>query len=135
MALLTWTETYAVKVRAFDAQHRRLFDLINKLHDSMMMGRGSEVLKPVLLELIKYTEDHFAAEESMMQRWAYPAYATHRLEHVAFTSKVRAFAAEFESGRTVLSVELMNFMRDWLAKHICGTDQKYSAYLNAKGVA
>jgi len=135
MALLTWTETYAVKVRAFDQQHRRLFDLINVLHEAMKEGRGSEIVKPVLLELVKYTEDHFAAEESVMQRAAFPGFSTHRQEHIAFTDKVRAFAVNYQAGRAALSTPLMHFLRDWLEKHIRGTDQKYTTYLNAKGIA
>ena len=44
-------------------------------------------------------------------------------------------AARFEANRTVgLSIEVSTFLRDWLQKHILGTDKRYSAHLKAKGV-
>ena len=34
----------------------------------------------------------------------------------------------------MLSMEVMNFLKNWLVKHIMGTDKHYGPYLNAKGV-
>jgi len=33
-----------------------------------------------------------------------------------------------------MSVEVMEFLKDWLEKHILGTDRKYGPFLNDKGV-
>jgi hemerythrin len=31
-------------------------------------------------------------------------------------------------------MEVLNFLKGWLVKHIQGTDKKYGPFLNAKGV-
>lgn len=134
MPLLTWTDTYSVKVKTFDSQHQRLFSMMNDLHEAMRNGKGSLLIGRILGDLLEYTCNHFAAEEKVMERVAYPALASHRAEHNALTAKVRDFAREFNAGRAALSPALMQFLQDWLKKHIQGTDQKYSAFLNARGV-
>ncbi len=135
MSLLCWSEQYSVKVPSFDKQHQVLFDLINKLHDAMRVGKGSDVIGGVLAELAKYTKAHFAAEESAMQRNAYPEYSLHHAEHILFVSKVSEFSKEFVAGRAALSTSVIDFLMNWLKQHIVGTDQKYSDYLVARGVA
>jgi hemerythrin len=37
-------------------------------------------------------------------------------------------------GEMVMTVEVMTFLKDWLAGHIKGTDKKYGPFLSAKGV-
>jgi hemerythrin len=34
----------------------------------------------------------------------------------------------------MISTEIMNFLRDWLSKHILQTDKKFAKALNALGV-
>ena len=34
----------------------------------------------------------------------------------------------------MLSLEVMNFLKDWLKNHIQDSDQKYGQFLNEKGI-
>jgi len=34
----------------------------------------------------------------------------------------------------MLSMDVMNFLKNWLSKHISDTDKKYGKYLNDKGL-
>ena len=34
-----------------------------------------------------------------------------------------------------MTVEVMNFLKDWLSNHIQTSDKKYGPFLNSKGVA
>ena len=45
MAFITWSyEEYGVNIKHLDGHHKRLFDLINTLHDAMQRGEGRNVL-------------------------------------------------------------------------------------------
>ena len=72
MPLFTWNESYSVSVKSMDDQHKRLFDLINQLHDAMNAGKGKQMVGLVLKEMLEYTRTHFTAEEKVLERLAYP---------------------------------------------------------------
>jgi len=42
---------------------------------------------------------------------------------------------QLESGNSMITMDLMNFLKGWLVKHIKGTDKKYQAFFKSKGVA
>lgn len=135
MSVLEWNEQYSVKVKALDNQHEKLFDLINKLDDHMRQGRGREVLGSVLGELVDYTKVHFANEERMLRDSGYPEYEEHRAIHARVTERVNAIYRQYQDGNGAhLSIEAMNYLHNWITKHILGTDQKYSHHLNSKGL-
>jgi len=134
MPLFTWNESYSVNIKQFDDQHRKLVELINMLHDAMSMGKGIQVMRKVLDELVAYTTTHFADEEKVMQEHNYPGYLAHKMEHERLTFKVLEIQSKFQDRQITLTLGVMKFLQDWLVNHIQGTDQKYTAYLNKRGV-
>jgi len=70
----------------------------------------------------------------MMEAASYPALATHRIKHKELTKQVEEFVTRYESGDITLSIQLSDFLSDWLTKHIQSTDQEYGPWLNEHGV-
>jgi len=70
-----------------------------------------------------------------MKLHAYPDFAAHKAAHEALKKQVLDFQREFEAGETFISVELMTFLKNWLEKHIQGTDMRYSPFLIQRNVA
>lgn len=134
MALITWTEKLSVGIAKIDKEHQGLVDMLNTLHAGMLAGQGKDVLGPTLAKLIQYSQSHFTGEEVLFRLHAYPQAAEHKKEHDAFTAKAKALDADYKSGKAALTVELMNFLRDWLTKHIMGVDMQYKSYFAQKGV-
>ena len=134
MALLTWQDKYSVGIRQIDDQHKQLITMINDLNDAMLAGKGKDVLMPVLNKLATYCVSHFAVEEKLFDTHAYPETADHKEKHHKMTAKVKALIGEVQSGKSTISIEVMNFLKNWLDKHILETDMKYSPYLISKGV-
>ena len=130
MPLFTWNDSYSVSVQQFDDQHKVLFNLINELHDAMSQGKGRDRIGQTLNTLISYTRGHFSAEEAALRKASYPDYDQHKKEHDAFTAKVLGFETTYRAGTSNLSVQLMNFLRDWLSDHILRNDKQYAPYLN-----
>jgi hemerythrin-like metal-binding protein len=134
MALINWNETYSVKIKEIDTQHKKLVDLINLLHDSMKGGKGREQVEPILTELVNYTAYHFSFEEKLFGQHNYPDTKIHIRQHNDLLEQVKIYIKSFQDGKGVLPIELMDFLQKWLLNHINGTDKKYSAFFNSKGI-
>lgn len=134
MPLFQWTPDLSVNIKEIDAQHKKLIDLINLLHDSMKAGKGKDVMGSVLKELTDYTVYHFGTEEQLFEEYAYPEYLQHKHQHTDLTNQVMDIKRRFESGQVTITIEVMSFLKDWLNNHIRQTDKKYSAFLNSKGI-
>ncbi|MCE9573097.1 MAG: bacteriohemerythrin [Deltaproteobacteria bacterium] len=135
MPLMEWGPKLSVGISAFDGEHQRLVGMVNDLFDAVNAGKGKDRLGPILDGLISYTVTHFQHEEREMKQHAFPGFAKHKEEHDALTKQVSEVQRKFAAGATAaLSVEVMNFLKNWLIKHIMGTDKGYTAFLQAKGV-
>ena len=132
--LMPWTASFENGVSEFDKQHHRLVDLVNELYKAMKTGRGNDVVVKVLDELVDYTATHFAAEERLMVEHKYPDYDSHIVIHREFVATVVDFQKKFKAGEATLSLDLLEFLKDWLIGHIKGVDRKYGPFFNGKGV-
>lgn len=130
MALLTWDESYSVRVEKLDGQHTVLFDILNDLHAAMMKGEAHTMTGPLLQKMLDYTRTHFAAEEKLLEASNYPGFNEHHKIHAGLIAQVEDYIARFEKGEISLSLHLINFLRDWLTNHIQKTDKDYSGWLN-----
>jgi hemerythrin-like metal-binding domain len=133
MAFIDWNDTYSVGVVKIDNQHKRLVQIINELSDAMGAGKGKEVLGNVLKELIAYVNTHFKTEEEMMVKYGYEEYENHRYEHEKLTYEVKRFFDDYQAGKALLSVQIMNFLRSWLMDHIVVKDKNLESF-KFKGV-
>jgi len=133
--MFQWKPEYSVHIASIDGQHQNLFRLGGELYASMSAGQGKASLSKILARLVQYTAVHFAHEERLMLLHGYPDFAAHQAEHQALTKRVLELQSEFEAGRVTISVQLLNFLKDWLRQHIAGSDQKYVPYLTGKAVA
>lgn len=134
MPIMSWTDTYNTGIAEIDQQHKKLVDLLNSLHDAMTKGQAKAVLGKILGELVNYCAGHFATEEKLFDKHDYPDAADHKEKHKKMVSKVLALQAQFEEGKAMMTIEVMEFLQQWLDKHILGTDKKYGPFLNSKGV-
>jgi len=135
MALFNWNDNLNVSNKLFDSQHKQLFDLINQLHDAMLVGKGKEVMDTVLKALLNYTKTHFADEERVLKLHKYPDCERQIKEHQLFVQQILDLQKKQTEGNAAITQVTLNFLRDWLQKHISVEDKKYSQFLSAKGVS
>lgn len=135
MQLLNWADEYSVKIKDIDNQHQKLVSLINQLHAAMKEAKGKEIIGNIINELVTYTKFHFTAEEKIMQDNNFPGFLSHKREHEMLTKKVMEFQENYKNGRAPLSLEIMQFLKDWLVNHIMKVDKDYSPYLNGRGIS
>ena len=136
MAYLDWDENYNVGIKAMNNHHKKLFDIINELHDGMSLGSTDEALRKIFSELTDYTKYHFTIEEDLMSKYNYPELSSHKEEHNKLIETLQDLQQQFDERKSELMIimKMQNFLRDWLTDHIIGLDKQYGPYLNSKGV-
>ncbi len=134
MSLIDWEEKYSVGIAEFDNQHKKLIDMLNDLYEAVKAGEGKSKMSEIIEGLVDYTIVHLKSEEAVFDKYDYPDREEHKAEHQKFVDEVAEFQKGFENGSVTLTVEVMNFMRNWLFSHIFHTDKKYSAFLMSNGL-
>ena len=132
MALIVWNDSFSVGIKQIDDQHRKLLGLVNSLFDAMKEGKGKDIMGDILTDLITYTVFHFSTEEIYFKKYRYPDSSKHKQEHRYLTEKATDLKEKFDKGEAIITVEVMQFLKDWLNNHILRTDRQYSPYLNGK---
>lgn len=132
MSLMRWKDEYLTFVDAIDEQHQRLFELINAIYDMMRSGRGNEAIASALTELTEYTRFHFATEEKFMSETAFPGADGHASEHIRLLDEIRELRHRVLDGSTVMTMNEMYFLKDWLLTHFTGADKGLSRHLQKR---
>jgi methyl-accepting chemotaxis protein len=127
--LIKWDESLSVGVAEMDRQHQRLVRLINDLHSAMIAKRGREITNAVVEKLVDYVKEHFSREEALMAEYNYPDLDAHVKLHNTFVTKIDDFQKAVMEGQLRVTMDIMTFLKDWLTKHIKGTDQQYGRHI------
>ena len=121
--LVEWSDDLSVGVPAMDAHHRKLVDLINRLHGAMRSGQGRVVIGAVLNELAEYVDYHFSAEEKLMKQHKCAGLADQLDAHAKLIAIVTDLRQRYAQGQEVLGMEVLSTLRDWLVNHIQRKDK------------
>lgn len=132
-ALLTWSDDLSVGIQEIDEQHKVLVGLLNDLHESVLSRHGREASGEILDRLAEYTRIHFTVEESLMRILNYPGYERHKAEHESLIKQVSELQQKFSEEGLNISMNLLNFLKDWLGEHITHSDKHYGPYFLDKG--
>lgn len=130
--LVRWQDSYSTNIPVIDEQHKKLVGLINELYSAFLQRAGREKYGEIIAEMVKYTVYHFKTEESLMRLYNYSKLEEHIEEHKKFTKKTFQFKKEYDSGKTNLNYQLLNFLRNWLVSHICSVDKEYVPVITDK---
>lgn len=120
---LTWDDSYETGNQRIDNQHKKLFELTNRLE---RMIDGKEPMKPV--EVIEYLDGyaniHFCYEETCMSMSNCPTQQLNRDAHERFMTLFETMKQRFaKEGTTIELVRLLQkTIADWIVKHICKID-------------
>jgi len=134
MALFEWDDEYSVGVKKFDRQHKKIFKVINDLHSAMKEGKSKENMGVILKRLENYADKHFTDEEDYMEKYDYSDLENQKEQHEHYIAKISEFREEYDKGNMTISMDMMNFLKDWLKNHINGTDKKYSDFFEDKEI-
>ena len=111
-----WNDTYVTGHADVDSQHQRLFELGNKLFSS-----DHENAKRYLMELYKYTRQHFEKEEVIMNEHNASNLSEHKKIHEELLDKLNDIANEYLEDSSKFEA-LKVFVYQWVTQHILKED-------------
>lgn len=130
-----WDDSLSVGIEVIDEDHKKLLGLINNLQTAAHYNTGEAFERQALEELVNYTKFHFQREEDLMQTHGYADLEEHKAQHAAMIAEVGRVLQAYETDRERTIEKLCHYLKQWLLKHIAGTDQAYAPYLHGKGVS
>ena len=135
MPLITWNDDLSVGVGQLDNDHKILIEIINELFDAMHEGHGDELLETIFSRLKEYTVTHFFREETLMKSYEYPDYEAHKKHHQNLIGRLDEFIAKYTNGGgMVTTVEVSQFLQEWLLNHIKQEDFRYIPHFQENGL-
>ena len=109
--------------------------MMKTLHDALDKCIAPAVMNKIINGLLDYTGQHFAYEERLFDKYAYPDAEPHKKEHARLDARVVKLKAELDAGSlNMAEVLILELLHDLLHNHILQEDKKYSAFLIEKGV-
>jgi hemerythrin len=124
--MIEWTPDLSTGVPLLDEHHKTIFKWLAELENAATEDRTLFGVY-ALTRLNRYMREHFAAEESLMKAAGYPALAEHMAEHAYFREKIGEL--HVKSIANDISMETVDFLKNWLTNHIAKTDMAYVPYL------
>jgi hemerythrin-like metal-binding protein len=130
MVPLHWRDSLSLNVPVIDRDHKRLIDLLNRVHYVSIGGDGHEAIASALDELVAYTRTHFSREEMLMRLAGYPGYETHRTAHERLTAQADRWVAAYRRGPDHFDLNgFYDFVADWIVSHIMSQDMKIRPFV------
>ncbi len=130
MAYFEWNDSMSVGSNTFDEHHKKLISYINDLHDAMKNGKGREILGELLKSLYNYTVFHFSKEEEKLTAIKYPQLEEQKKQHKFFVDKIKEYDEKIKNQELLVSIEILDFLSNWLKNHILKIDMEYKKFMN-----
>lgn len=123
-ARFPWKDKYTVGNEFIDAQHRTLLELSDLLHVAVNAGQGYRIIQNAYAALVKYTQEHFQAEERFWGSTKSKSAEQHRAVHRAIAAELADLRQEGEFGVVFCTPnELSNWVEHRLIAHFIEEDQ------------
>ena len=135
MPVFDWSDDFNTGIPDIDKDHREIFSLINKLHDTSGTDLSQNDIEGVIAGLLAYVDRHFAREESLLSVVNYGDFESHSCTHKALAGQMKTYAERHKTHPETFDMDdFVDFLVDWLRAHIMVDDMAYlptvRSYLN-----
>lgn len=124
-AYVRWDPKISVGVEEIDLEHRTFVLLINQLDEYQAQP---EMVRRILLALMKYAAFHFQSEENTMYSAAYPDAEAHWQLHLAVLEQLNITLQKFSAGE-IDCPQILDFLRNWYCTHTSKVDMQLGDFL------
>ena len=132
--MIEWNNGHSLGLSIIDEEHKKVIEIINGIIVAKQRDNFPEKIEKMLHEMIDYALSHFKAEETYMIEFNYHEYQYHKEEHVDFIQRMNSYFSRVVLGNYELASEILEFLKQWLVRHIEGTDKKYIECFTRNGL-
>ena len=124
---MKWESSFAIGIAAIDDQHKKIFERLLAIENSVAKRDPWHILRFLLSQLAEQMKFHLAVEESLLEITRYPGLQEHRVAH----ARIVDLMAELEDKlqRNPSAENLVGFFEEWFLRHVMSGDREYAAYI------
>ena len=124
MTLLQWKPAYSLAIPSVDLEHQEMIGLINDCYERLGSDAETADIEQFLGEIHSGISAHFALEEQLMRKSAYPEYEAHKDDHEELLDQIRDMMDSFEEDPETGVKLLQDRLGDWFGRHFATYDAR-----------
>ena len=129
---IEWSKDLSVGVDEIDEDHLKLIAIVNRFHEAYVSGADKSAMLATLTEIADYSGWHFDHEENVMRRFGFPHLERHAGQHSDLLNRMDQILVDFEVGKSELSEDLFEFLRNWIVIHLKTEDRELGEWVRSK---
>lgn len=129
MQSLEWSSADLVFEPKIDADHRKLFDDLEKLRRALELGVSNGQVTLHSWHLSKSFSAHLSGEERQMRRSDYPGLDWHERQHHTGRKKMAHLVGAIQARNWPEMEKALEELAQWLKDHIGLADRMFAAHL------
>ena len=136
-----WNMVWSMGVPDIDDQHKLILGLLKSVGETAQLPDNGARSLASLRKFLENTEEHFAYEESVLERAEYPGTEGHKADHARFVETVKNAIATLENfdGDAAALRETIKTVKDDLQNrfthHLVTFDMDYKWFLRDEGLS
>lgn len=124
---MKWNSDFAVGIEEIDNQHKKIFEHLLALENSVTKRDPWHILHFFVNQLRDYMKFHLAVEEALMEIVRYPGRADHCELHARLVEQLDQLEEQLKHKAS--GEKLVGFFEDWFLRHVLAGDRAYAAYI------
>lgn len=128
-----WEHDYSIGIKSIDNQHKKLFDLVNKLYDLEESKNIKEEIREILYAFNDYTIVHFRDEEAYMNSIGYPNFEEHKKIHEHIVESLSQIV-HTPATLNIIKSKMRVVAKRVLIDHIVNEDHKIWEYVKKHNI-
>lgn len=124
---MKWDGSLAIGIKVIDEQHRKIFEKLLAIENSVTKRDPWHILRFLLSQLADSMKFHLAVEEALLEVTHFPGLQEHRDSHAKIIELMDDLETKLQ--RSGSGDNLVGFFENWFVHHVLSNDREYAAYM------
>ena len=128
--VLEYEDVPQVAMDAMNEVHREELMIVNNIHSAILSNDVMEITQ-LCGQWLEHTKAHFAKENGLMEKYAFPAFHCHYGEHVEALQGLESIIRDWNDNADLkaLTAYVVEIWPQWYVTHISTMDTVTSAFI------